>query len=396
VIHGDLKAVGSLLPHSLICSSFFQSNILVDEHGVACLADFGLSHIKLSTTTLRSASGFATTQATMGTARWAAPEQMTLGTLSKATDVYSFGMTAYEIFTGNAPFAHTLDGLLFMLVVDRKIRPPRPALEDTLTIDDESWAFVENCWKHEPSERPPALEVATCLKTLQAARAPLVPDATPSMQPTPELMPVLNEPYKPPDETVPITPPDTPPAIQPMTFTRDQAIIDNSSDDSDFRMFEPSGYEPGKPLDLGVRSRGRLWQPLTAKQLGGIKWSTSPTLPLSPNKIASSTAKPADLGGDLIDGPGVLVPGRDKPYSESKSINVDLEDDEGKGISFDDSTSPSMTFLEEILEMCDCREVEVTAKYKDLRPLRSYRLVHSILPSLPVIHMYSEDLIPIT
>jgi serine/threonine protein kinase len=33
----------------------------------------------------------------MGTARWAAPEQMTLGQLSRATDVYSFGMTAYEV-----------------------------------------------------------------------------------------------------------------------------------------------------------------------------------------------------------------------------------------------------------------------------------------------------------
>lgn len=70
-----------------------QSNVLVDRDGRACLSDFGLSQIKIHTTTVRG-TGNGTQH---GTARWMAPEHMLQGVTSKRTDVYSFGMTMYEV-----------------------------------------------------------------------------------------------------------------------------------------------------------------------------------------------------------------------------------------------------------------------------------------------------------
>lgn len=161
-----------------------QSNVLVNEHGIACLADFGLSQIKLSTTTLRSVMGSPNTLSTKGTARWAAPEQMLTGELSRATDVYSFGMTMYEvgyrvtvqsklinnlqIISQKTPFAHTPDVMLLTLVADRRLRPSRPSKEDVPILNDAAWALVDHCWTHEGSERPPAREVASRLRTIQS------------------------------------------------------------------------------------------------------------------------------------------------------------------------------------------------------------------------------------
>ncbi|TFK52892.1 kinase-like protein [Heliocybe sulcata] len=73
VIHGDLKA----------------NNILVDAYGIACLSDFGLAKVKAQTKTLAPSQS-------LGTARWASPEQMSRGALNEKTDIYSFGMTMYE------------------------------------------------------------------------------------------------------------------------------------------------------------------------------------------------------------------------------------------------------------------------------------------------------------
>ena len=70
----------------------FQTNILVDRRGEACLCDFGLSKVKTETATIRKIS---ITQS--GTLRWMSPEQMTTGVTNKKTDIYSFGMTMYEV-----------------------------------------------------------------------------------------------------------------------------------------------------------------------------------------------------------------------------------------------------------------------------------------------------------
>src|SRR5215471_13538314 len=85
-----------------------KSNILIDECGNACLCDFGLSKIRTHPTTIsstfssssssnRNAASHVGNETNVGSPRWMAPEQMMMGIIGKSTDVYSFGMTVYEV-----------------------------------------------------------------------------------------------------------------------------------------------------------------------------------------------------------------------------------------------------------------------------------------------------------
>lgn len=68
----------------------------MDDAGHACIADFGLSKIvysALSRTTVRSPSSVSLTG---GTLRFMSPEQFR-GKITKASDVYSYSMTLYEV-----------------------------------------------------------------------------------------------------------------------------------------------------------------------------------------------------------------------------------------------------------------------------------------------------------
>ena len=86
-------------PNVNYTSSYFpllQANILVDSRGRACLSDFGLSKIRFhSSTRTRKIAGKQ--QSADGTARWMSPESMMLGIVNKKSDIYSFGMTMYEV-----------------------------------------------------------------------------------------------------------------------------------------------------------------------------------------------------------------------------------------------------------------------------------------------------------
>lgn len=97
VVHGDLKAVSTIVLCSVVPVShgMLQTNILIDENGVACLADFGLSRIKShATVTAVFTTGARPRQGTM---RWMAPEQLRGSEPSRSSDIYSFAMTIYEV-----------------------------------------------------------------------------------------------------------------------------------------------------------------------------------------------------------------------------------------------------------------------------------------------------------
>jgi Protein tyrosine and serine/threonine kinase len=77
-----------------------QANILIDDEGHACLADFGLTTIIPDTI-----PGYSmTTMTNEGTLRWMAPELLspeqfglTKCILSEESDIYAFGMVVYEV-----------------------------------------------------------------------------------------------------------------------------------------------------------------------------------------------------------------------------------------------------------------------------------------------------------
>ncbi|KAH0582257.1 hypothetical protein H2248_011898 [Termitomyces sp. 'cryptogamus'] len=145
IIHGDLKG----------------SNILVDDEGIARVADFGISSIfDPQILSLTSHSGAASRG---GTIRWQAPELFdmqndTVVKNSKKSDVYAWACVCYEIFTGCIPLNHLLNDATVLYQVKMGARPSRPLSSSeswsSWGLTEDIWLIMEDCWKAQPSDRP--------------------------------------------------------------------------------------------------------------------------------------------------------------------------------------------------------------------------------------------------
>jgi serine/threonine protein kinase len=88
--------------HCLQCVTVLtnlQSNIFVDQHGLACLADFGL--VVVGDVTY---GNFTTTKNTAGSIQWTSPERIAslanddvLINRAPSDDVWAFGCTCIEV-----------------------------------------------------------------------------------------------------------------------------------------------------------------------------------------------------------------------------------------------------------------------------------------------------------
>ncbi|MFL5357305.1 serine/threonine-protein kinase [Archangium sp.] len=94
-------------------------NLFLTKPGILKLMDFGLAksaHV----------AGVTTQGAVLGTPEYMAPEQISgAHPMSPASDLYSLGVVAYELFTGQLPFRHPQPVPLMFLHVQQPPTPPR-------------------------------------------------------------------------------------------------------------------------------------------------------------------------------------------------------------------------------------------------------------------------------
>ncbi len=88
--HAHLKGV--------IHRDFKPSNVLLDEHGNAHLADFGIAKISESTIQL-------TGTGIVGTPAYMAPEMASSAKTTPQADIYALGVTLFQMLTGSYPFS---------------------------------------------------------------------------------------------------------------------------------------------------------------------------------------------------------------------------------------------------------------------------------------------------
>ncbi|MDQ1567102.1 MAG: eukaryotic-like serine/threonine-protein kinase [Actinomycetota bacterium] len=93
------------------------ANLLFDEHGTARVADFGLARA------LAEASWTEPAGAVLGTARYAAPEQVR-GVVDARSDVYSLALVLVEAVTGAVPFAADTSLATLLARVERHLEVP--------------------------------------------------------------------------------------------------------------------------------------------------------------------------------------------------------------------------------------------------------------------------------
>jgi serine/threonine protein kinase len=92
------EGLGALHRHGLVHRDLKPANILLDEHGEAIVADFGLA--KDSQGSLITEPGQP-----VGSIDYMAPEQIRAEPVTLAADVYSLGCVVFECLAGQPPFA---------------------------------------------------------------------------------------------------------------------------------------------------------------------------------------------------------------------------------------------------------------------------------------------------
>ncbi|KAG6818612.1 hypothetical protein H0H93_003476 [Arthromyces matolae] len=144
VIHGDLKG----------------PNILVDDTGTACVADFGLSSI--SDPNIPALTSYSSVASKGGSVRWQAPELINPeseddihNTIETLTDPASTDM---QIFVAKLPFyQYPRDHTVSFKVMsgERPVQPEKgsPTWGDWGLTND-IWSMMQKCWSAEVKKRP--------------------------------------------------------------------------------------------------------------------------------------------------------------------------------------------------------------------------------------------------
>ncbi|XP_048092728.1 receptor-interacting serine/threonine-protein kinase 3 isoform X1 [Alosa alosa] len=127
------------------------SNVLLDSYLNARLTDFGLAKLARSV----SRRSREADDETGGTISYMPPEAFNLSYKpTSASDVYSYGVLLWSIFTGKEPYANALSSLV-------RFRIPlgdRPDLEslDVGNVEGltEITELMKKCWQKDPTQRP--------------------------------------------------------------------------------------------------------------------------------------------------------------------------------------------------------------------------------------------------
>lgn len=122
------------------------ANILVGEHYDVKVADFGLS--RLLEDEIYNASDNAKFPI-----KWTAPEAGLQRKFSIKSDVWSFGVLLYELFTyGRIPYPGISGDILLM--VEGGYRMENPHKPGRVTCPDAIYVIMRKCWEAKPANRP--------------------------------------------------------------------------------------------------------------------------------------------------------------------------------------------------------------------------------------------------
>ncbi|KAG6657678.1 uncharacterized protein LOC122307291 [Carya illinoinensis] len=142
IVHFDLKCDNLLV------------NLRDPQRPICKVGDFGLSRIKRNTLV----SG-----GVRGTLPWMAPELLngSSSRVSEKVDVFSFGISMWEILTGEEPYENMHCGAIIGGIVKNTLRPPIPE-----HCDPEWRKLMEDCWSPDPETRPSFTEITNRLRSM--------------------------------------------------------------------------------------------------------------------------------------------------------------------------------------------------------------------------------------
>lgn len=127
IIHRDIK----------------PQNILVSDTGIIKVTDFGIAKATSSNTVTSTATA-------MGSVQYISPEQAKGRFCDEKSDIYSLGITMYEMVTGHVPFDHENGVTIALMHLQNEITPPSQIRDG---IPDSLEKIILKCTMKKPEER---------------------------------------------------------------------------------------------------------------------------------------------------------------------------------------------------------------------------------------------------
>jgi serine/threonine protein kinase len=153
------------------------ANIMLDLHGQAILMDFGI--VKILDATTHTATG-----AVVGTARYMSPEVIRSEMPDERSDIYSLGVTFYEMLSGDPPF--NADSAMSLLM--RHLNDPVPDLKTKRQdLSPELVRIVNKSLEKDREDRYRSTSdmAGDLRRLLSALETGSAPTASPAPQPSP-------------------------------------------------------------------------------------------------------------------------------------------------------------------------------------------------------------------
>lgn len=168
---GILVAVASALAaaheRGIIHRDVRPENVFIENHtGRAVLADFGIA--ALLETGSDPVQRLTAAGVRMGEVGHMSPEQVRGEPVTEQSDVYAFGILAYEVLTGEGPYAVRTEAQTLAAHLQHQ---PRRLRELRADVDAGLAALLERCLAKDPNRRPRAWEVAAALSAGPGAAA---------------------------------------------------------------------------------------------------------------------------------------------------------------------------------------------------------------------------------
>ena len=138
------EALGSAHAQGIIHRDVKPSNVLVSDQGHTKVVDFGLAKFRdFDLDTIQTVGA-------IGTVAYMSPEQASGATLGPPSDVFSFGILAYELLTGERPFKGNGPGALLSAIMSGSHRSIHELRTD---LDHQLVTVIEKCLDTDPDRR---------------------------------------------------------------------------------------------------------------------------------------------------------------------------------------------------------------------------------------------------
>ncbi|HUP32945.1 MAG TPA: serine/threonine-protein kinase [Gaiellaceae bacterium] len=140
--------------HGIVHRDLKPENVMRTKDGAVKIADFGIAtaYDELANANLTPLGEF------VGASGYVSPEQVLGKTATTASDLYSVGVIAFELFTGAVPFAETGGGSALLV---RKVNQRTPQVSSVRPDLDKRLAeWVDRLLERDPARRPDSAAAA--------------------------------------------------------------------------------------------------------------------------------------------------------------------------------------------------------------------------------------------